>query len=170
MSDQVTPGGGYRPMPGEPTGAVPVLGAPPSTVVRAVQLMFAVAALSVVGLLLLFATQDELRAQIAASQPGVSASALDTAVTAATVGSVIFGLLVVGLYVFLALKVRAGRSWARITTLVLTALSVLATLATLGQPQPSLSRILSLITVVLSVGIVVLLMRRPSADYFRRRS
>jgi hypothetical protein len=73
------------------------------------------------------------------------------------------------LYILLALQVGKGKNWARIVTWVLASLGVLSGLAALAQPEPALSRILSIIGLLVDIAIIVLLAQRPSNEYFRRR-
>jgi len=51
---------------------------------------------------------------------------------------------------------------------VLAGLGVLSALTSLAQPEPLLTRILSLIGAVIDVAIVVLLAQRPSNAYFSK--
>ena len=166
MTDPTNAYGDFAPMPGgsprDPAGQ-----APPPPVQNAVMLMFARSALSVLSLAVLFLTRDTLRDQIQQSDPAMSPEIVDTATTVAlTVGSVI-GIVFIGLYVLLALQVRKGKNWARIVTLVLAGLGVLAGLASLLQAAPTVSRVISLVALGLDVAIMALLLQRRSGDYFR---
>lgn len=163
-----TPYGDYQPMPGEPPRDPAMRGAPPPSVQTAVKLMFARAALGLLGLLVLLATRGTLQQQIQNADAGLSADEVETATNAAVTIGIVFGLLFIGLYVLLALQVRKGKSWARIVTLVLAGLGVLTGLASLLQEAPALSRVVALITLVVDAGILFLLLQKPSAQYFRR--
>lgn len=129
--------------------------------------MYVGAALSVVGVVLSFFTRDTLKKQF--SDSGLSGSQIDTAVTATLAAAAVAGLIFVALYLWLARKVLAGRSWARITTLVVSGLTILVTLGSLGQPQGGLYRTVSLISALVSAAVFVLLVLKPSAEFFRRR-
>lgn len=170
MSDQAFPPGQYPPMPGDLSyGAAPQRTAP-SQVLTAVKLMFARAALAVLSVVALVATKDTLRQQVRDNNPGFSKSQLDTAVTAGIVGGVIFAIIFALLYVLLALQVRQGKSWARIVTIVLAALGLLSGLYGLLRTAPALTKVVSVIDLVLDIGILVLLIAPASAEYFRRRA
>lgn len=149
-------------------GHVPAAAGPPPPVANAVRLMLARAALSLLGLVALFLTQDSLRQQVVESDPSLSGGTVDTAVTVALVGGAVFAVLFVALYLFLASQVRRGRSWARTTTLVLAGLSALSGLASLLQPAPSLSRVIGLVVLGLDIAIFALLLSPRSGPFFDR--
>ena len=170
MSDQ----GPYGP-PGDPFGGPygspyggPPAAAPPSPVVNAVKLMAARAALSLLGLLLLFGTQSGLREAVRAQQPAIDETQVDAVVATALTVGVFFGIVFTVLYLLLARQVRNGRSWARIVTLVLAGLSVASGLLSLLQPTPGLTRLLGVVVLALDFGILVLLTRPGVPEWFRR--
>lgn len=167
MSDQAFPPGGYPSMPGEPAHQPARQGPPPPSVANAVKLMFLRAGLGLLGLLVTLATRGSLRDQLSRANPSSDMAQLDSLVNAAITIGLISGVVFIALYVLLALQVRRAKSWARIVTLVLAGLTILGTLASLTQPTPGLSRALGLVVLLVDVAIVVLLVRRPSAEYFR---
>ncbi|MHA7240135.1 hypothetical protein [Arthrobacter sp. TMS1-12-1] len=106
-------------------------------------------------------------------------------VPGATVGAgigLVVALIIASLYVVLAVFIRRGRNWARITATVLAALNVLAVLATLllmpvltaaaasaGQPvveTSALSTGSSVLVMLLGVAGVVLTYLKPARPYF----
>ncbi len=167
MSDQTDGFGNYPSMPAPPPGQPMAAGPPPPAVDNAVKLMFARAAVSLLSLLALLGTRGNLKDQVRKANPSFDAHKLDSTVTVAITAGVIVGLIFIGLYVALALQVRKGKQWARIVTLVLAALAVLSGLLTFLQPEPVLSRLLGVVNLALDIGVIGLLTRRPSADYFR---
>jgi nitrate reductase gamma subunit len=169
MSDPVDPGG-YAPMTPEPFGGPdPVAPGPaPASVENAVRAMFARAALGIVGLIVLLATKSTLKERILEKNPSADAARVDTLLNSAVAIGTVVGLVFIVLYVLLALQVRKGKSWARIVTWVLAGLGVLGALASLVQPQPALSRVVSILAGLLDIAIIVLLAQRPSSEFFRR--
>src|SRR5690349_9647456 len=116
----------YQPMPPAPQGGPPPVPrdprAAPSTVRNAVRVMFVLAALGLIGLIIVFANKDALRTAIRDANPGYDTTQLDNAVNVGvTIGAVI-GVVLIVLYVLLALQVRKGKNWARIVTWVLAGL------------------------------------------------
>ncbi|MDT4963039.1 MAG: hypothetical protein QOF87_2686 [Pseudonocardiales bacterium] len=168
MSDPY-PAGPYNPMPGEPPRGPITTGPAPAPVSNAVRLMFVQAGLSILGFIVLLATKDTLRKEIFKKNTGYSAQKLDDVVNAAVTIGIVIGLIFTVLYILLALQVGKGKNWARIVTWVLASLGVLSGLAALAQPEPALSRILSIIGLLVDIAIIVLLAQRPSNEYFRRR-
>lgn len=167
MSDQSGTPPRYTPMPGEPPHGPILRGAAPPPVLNAVRLMFVSAALGVLGLIVLLATKDTLKEEILKHNRDFSAHKLDDAVNLAVAVGIVVGLIFIVLYVLIALQVRNGKNWARIVTWILAGLGVLSALTSLTQPEPALSRALTLVGGVIDLAIIVLLAQRPSNQYFR---
>ena len=140
--------------------------APPATVVTAVRLMYAQIALAIVSLALSLTMKDELRDAIVRNNRSLSASRVDRAVNAGLAIGVVVALLFIVLYLLLTFQVRKGKSWARIVTLVLAGLGVLGVLGNLFQPEPTITRVVSLIQGVILISLIVALSR--SSAYFSR--
>ena len=168
MSDPYA-AGLYNPMPGEPPRGPVVTGPAPAPVTNAVRLMFVQAALSILGFIVLLATKDSLRTEIRKHNTGYNSAKLDDVVNAAVTIGIVIGIIFTVLYVLLALQVGKGKNWARIVTWVLAGLGVLSGLVGLAQPEPALSRVLSIIGLIIDIAIIVFLMQKPSNDYFRQR-
>ena len=159
----------YSAMPPAPSyGGPPARGPAPSTVVNAVRIMVALAALAAVGIVVLFAQKDELRDAIRNNNNSYTTKQIDDAVTiGVSVAAVIFAILIV-LYVLLALQVRKGKNWARIVTWVFSGLFALSALSNLTGTEATLTKVISGIDLVLYIVLIVLLAMRPSNDYFRK--
>lgn len=150
-------------------GAPPTpAGPPPPSVVNATRLMFVSAALGVIGLIVLLASKSSLRDQIAKKNPDYDAHKLDTVVNAAVGVGITFGVIFIILYVLLALQVKKGKNWARIITWILAALGVISALSSLAQTNTGGSRIASLVGGVVDLAIIILLLQKPSSQYFRK--
>ncbi|MGY4643288.1 hypothetical protein [Cellulomonas sp. URHB0016] len=141
----------------------------PSTITRAVQLMYVGAALSLVGIVVAWATKSQLHDQIAEASPTLSASGVDTAVTAALGIGTFVGLVGVGLWIWMAFANGAGKSWARILSTVFGGLSVVSTLIGLRNAT-GVTIVLQLVSLVLAVVILVLLWRPASSAFYQSRS
>jgi drug/metabolite transporter (DMT)-like permease len=144
-------------------------GAAPSSVLTAVKLMYARAVLGVLGVLLAFTQRGAIEDIVREQNSDFTQSEIDNAVTAALVVTVIIGLVFLVLYVVLAQQVAKGRNWARIVTWVIAGLSLLSFLSTVASDSTGLSKALGLVGAILDIGIVVLLLQKPSNDYFRAR-
>ncbi len=158
--------GGYAPMPGASAQAPGQRGPVPTSVARAVQLMFVSAALGVLGIILLVATKSALKEQILKNNP--NAANIDTVVTAAITVGIVFGLIFTVLWLWLAFQVRKGKNWARIVTWVIAALGLLSAVVWLIGTSPALSKLSTALGAVLDLAIIVLLAQRSSSEYFAR--
>jgi hypothetical protein len=158
-------------LPPYPAGAAPQQVEPPPSIVTAVRLMWVGAGLTILGVLIGLTQIDSIRDQIEEDQPSLTAGEVDSAVTVGVAFSVLFGLVAVGLWLWMASANRRGKSWARIVATVLAGLNLLAiTVGLAVNPTTGLSTVMSVVTLVLAVAILVLLYRRESSEYYAGRS
>lgn len=143
----------------------------PKSILQAVRLMFVGAALSAVGVLLTFTQTDAIREAIEDSDSSLTESEVDTLVNVGVAFAVIFGLVGVGLWIWMAVTNGQGKSWARVVATVLGALNILGTLFNMTQPgSTTASLVLALVGVVLAAAILVLLYRPESSRYYEAKS
>jgi hypothetical protein len=165
MSEYPPGGPGSAPPPpnyGRPTSP----GTAPQPVQLAVKLIFGVVALSVLSLVILFAQMGTIRDQVRAADAGLTDAQIDAAVTTTVVVAVFFGLVFAALYLWLAFMIRRGANWARITLTVLFILGILFGLVGITGNSPAISKVISVINLVLEIAILVLMWRRESSEYF----
>ena len=131
---------------------------PPTPVQRSFQLWIAVVVVGLLGSVLSLATTTAAPSPLAA--------------TGGFVG-VIIGLLFLAALVYLALRMRQGEHWARLTLTILggisavfTVLGVLLT-AGLGVSIGALSTIVSLVQAALIVAAILFAFQAPANAYFR---
>jgi hypothetical protein len=141
----------------------------PSSVTRAVQLMYVGAILSALGIVVAWLTKSELTDQIAAAGPSLSPENVDSAVTISLAVGTVIGLVGVALWVWMAAANGAGRSWARVLATVLGALGVLSAVFSL-MTATGITVVLQVLSLVLAVAILVLLWRPASSAFFQARS
>lgn len=139
----------------------------PQTIRTAVRLMYVGAALSALYIIFAFIQRDELRDQIRDSDDSLTADELDTAVTIGLTFIVVFGLIGIGLWLWMAAMNGQGKVWARIVATVLGGLNILFTLLGFagGQLTP-LGIVVSIVSLVLSAAILILLYRPESNRYY----
>ncbi|HJU96950.1 MAG TPA: hypothetical protein VJ644_03155 [Jiangellaceae bacterium] len=142
---------------------------PPPPLLTAVRLMYVGAALAAVFLIIGLTQADSLRDQIADDQPELSADELDAAVAIGTAFAVIIGLISVGLWIWMAVMNRKGRTWARVVATVLGGLNIVFTLIGLTQ-NTGIGTIVNLISIVLAAAILWLLYRPESSAYYAAMS
>lgn len=157
----------YQSMPPDPRGGAappgPRQGEPPPSVQRAYLLMLVRAALSALSIVVSVVTVDDLRRQLRQAGYGDFTGVARTAITLA----VVLGAVFVVLYVLLALQVRKGRNWARVTTFVIAGLGVLGALTSAAGHATGASQAMSVVTGIVDLAIVVFLASRTSAPWFR---
>jgi hypothetical protein len=146
----------------------------PASIDLAVKLMKVGAAFSLISLLSVFFLRSQLedaaRDAIANSNGAIKPDALDSLVNVGIITAVIFGLLGVGLWLWMASANGQGKSWARILSSVFFALSTLSFVMGLSQPSAMLSRLVSALMWLLSAYIIFLLYKRESSDYYAAMS
>ncbi len=165
---------GMQAMPGyeAPAAGGPV--AQPASIAMAVKLMYAGAALSVLGLLSTFLMRDTIReaVQKASDDAGTSmtSSEVDAAVGLAVGFGAVAGLIGVALWLWMASANGKGRKWARILATVFFGLSVLSTLGSLVQHPPVLTLVISIVSLALGAYVIFLLYRPESTQYYNAQS
>ncbi|MEP7024906.1 MAG: hypothetical protein ABJB47_14135 [Actinomycetota bacterium] len=156
-----------------PSGAqmpdpAPLVAPPP--VQMAVRLMYIGAALSVAGLIITLVTVGSLKSVILKANPTFTDSQLHTAEVGAVIVYVVSGLIAVGLWIWMALKNQAGKSWARITATVFFGLNTLFLLLSLVRPHAGLALVLGVLDWLVGLGATILLWRRESSQFFAPRA
>jgi hypothetical protein len=144
---------------------------PPSSIRTAVMLMYAGAALSAIGLLFGFLTQESLRDQALSREPSLTESEIDAIVSFTIAVTVVIGLIGVLLWVWMAETNRRGKSWARIVATVLGALNILLVVFGLTTQQYSGTiLVFNLISAALAAVILYFLYRPDSSAYYEAMS
>jgi hypothetical protein len=128
------------------------------------------AALSVLYLLIGLTQADSLRDEVADNAPELSGDQVDTLVAWGTALPVIIGLISVGLWIWMAVMNRKGRSWARIVATVLGGLNIVLTLIGLLTQNTGIGTVVNLITIALAAAILWLLYRPESSAYYAAMS
>ena len=143
----------------------PVGSEPPPSVVMAVRLMYAGAVVSAISLVVGLATVGSLRNSLHKQQPSLTATQLHNLQTIVVVGSVFIGLVSIGLWVWMALMNKAGKSWARIVATVLFGLDTLLLLLGVARAGAAAGTLVSILTWVIGLGAVIYLWRRDASAY-----
>jgi hypothetical protein len=139
----------------------------PRTIATAVKLMYLGAGLTVLGVLLTILQIDAIRDSIEDSDSTLSDSEVDSLVAGSIAFIVVFSLVAVGLWLWMASANGKGRSWARVVASVLGGLSILWTLlGFLGGNATPLSLLVSVINLGLAGYILYLLWRPESTQFY----
>jgi hypothetical protein len=156
---QPYPSAGPEPLPQRPV-------APPS-ILTAVKLMYAGAAMSTIGLIIAVVTSSSMKSAISTQYPGYSSSQLNAAEAVGIAIAVVAGLLAIGLWIWMARANGAGRSWARILASVLFGFSTLDLLVLVARPHAIISLLFQILVWLIGLGVIVLLWRKESSAYFQ---
>ncbi|HET7306150.1 MAG TPA: hypothetical protein VFJ12_16540 [Segeticoccus sp.] len=147
----------------------------PPSITGAVQLMWAGAALSLIGWFVSLATLGRVRGQLSAQAPLLPSSRqltpeqIDLVVDLAVWIGAASGLVTVLLWVWMAAVNRKGRGWARVLATLFGCCYLLSVLSglLLGRATGGADLVLPLATAVVGLFALVLLWRRESSDYIR---
>ncbi len=143
----------------------------PATVRNAVRFVYAgawVAVITPVMDILSLRTLDSVLTQELATPP--SARSLFTFDGIAIAVVVAIGLVDISIWLWMARKLRAGRSWARIVATIFFAISSLGLLEIAVLPFPAFTKAVQVLSWIAGFGAIVLLWHRDSGAFFRIRS
>jgi hypothetical protein len=142
---------------------------PPRTVLSAVRLMYAGAALEVVSLIVALVTRGRLKSAILNAHPHYTSAQLHTAENFRAGILVIGALIAVGAWLWMAWANGRGRSWARGVS------AALFVLGTLGLPIISLrtarvagTLIVGVVIWLVGLAVIVLIFNTSSGPFYRQ--
>jgi hypothetical protein len=156
----------YQPYPSSGQAPEPTRSEPPASVVMAVRLMYAGAVVSALSLVVGLVTVGSLRDSLHKSDPSLTPTQLHNLQTVVVIGSVFIGLISIGLWIWMALMNKAGKSWARIVASVLFGLDTLFLLLGVARAGAAAGTLVSILTWLIGLGAIIFLWRRDSSEYF----
>jgi hypothetical protein len=160
----------YQPYPTSGQPQEPQRMQPPGSVLNAVKLMVVGAALSGLGVVINLVTIGSLKSAIRANDPTLTSTQLN-ATEAVAVGFVVaFGLIGIGLWLWMAWANRKGRSWARVVASVLFALNTIGVFFSLARPHASVGLIFTILVWLVGAGAIGLIWSKQSAPYYQQPS
>lgn len=153
---------------------VPIEEQRPKSVETSFKLWMAQIALGVLGAILTFVVIDDLIRQ-AADEAGVSADAAMDAARPVITTSIVIGLAIIAILAWLAIQMRNGKNWARITLTVLATLGVLLSLLNIGDTfavdnaLATLVGVIGLVRLALTIAAVVFMYMKDANPFFANR-
>jgi hypothetical protein len=169
----------YQPFPGGAEPPEPALATiPPSiippSITRAVRVMYAGAAASVIGIIIDLTTYGTLQNALATrrrknGQLMTHAQVVDLA-HVEVVAFVVGGLIAAALWIAMARSNRAGKSWARTVSTVLFAISTVSAFVSIGGgalATVDATRIYGFVVWIIGLAAIILLWQRASSEYFK---
>jgi hypothetical protein len=159
----------YKPYPVSESPQQVERARPPRTVLRAISLMYAGAALEVVALIIALVTRGSLKSAIVKVHPHYTSAQLHTAENFRAGILVVGALIAVGAWLWMAWANGRGRSWARGVSVAL------FVLGTLGLPIVSLRTARNAATLIVGVliwlvglAVIVLIFNQSSGPFYRQ--
>lgn len=129
--------------------------------------MWVGAALSLIFAVLGFIQRDAIRDAFEDDENlDMTADEIDTAVNFFVGFSLFMGIVIAGLWLWMAKTNGDGKTWARIVATILGGLNLVLTLFGLSGPQTALGLIFSFVEVVLAAWILWLLYRPESTRFY----
>lgn len=162
------PAGGLGPMPGDNDTRQAAVPAPPD-VQRAWMLWMVSIGIGVLGAIfgLAFTDRDALKQNIIDKGTTLTPDEVSTTVNVSLIVGAVFALIIIGLELFFAFKMRSGRNWARIVLTVLGVLGVLAGLYSIATAF-TIGSVLNIISIVVVVAAIVFMYKPAANAYFTR--
>ena len=161
MSYQPYPGGTQMP---EPATRPPV----PQSITRAVQLMYAGAAASLIGIIIALTTLSSIKSQIISKNPSLTTTQVNNAQHVAIGVLIASGLIGAALWLWMAQSSKAGKNWARIVSTVLFGIETINVVAGASAiSSGGASRVYSIVIWLIGLGAIIFLWQRSSTEYFK---
>ena len=157
----------YQPYPSTDQPVEPERPQAPQSVLNAVKLMYAGAAVSTVSLIISLVSIGGTKDAIRKARPSLTPAQVNQLNTFIIALAVVSGVIGVALWLWMAQKNGQGRSWARILSTVLFGLATLDMFGVLSQPKTVLGLVFPALTWLIGLGAVILLWRRESSEFFK---
>ena len=138
----------------------------PQSVLNAVKLMYAGAAVSTVSLIVSLVDISGTKAAIRKARPSLSVAQVNQLNTFIISLAIISGVIGIALWLWMARANGQGRNWARIVSTVLFGLATLDLFGVVSQPKTLLGLVFPLLTWLIGAGAVFLLWRGESTTFF----
>jgi hypothetical protein len=159
----------YQPYPSSEKPVEPAPPPAPPSVLNAVKLMYAGAAVSTVSLVISLVSISGTKDAIRKAKPSLTAAQVNQLNTFIIALAVVSGVIGVALWLWMARANSQGKNWARIVSTVLFGLATLDMFGVLSQPKTVLGLIFPALTWLVGLGAVILLWRKDSAEFFKPR-
>jgi hypothetical protein len=159
----------YQPYPSTDKPVEPDKPPAPQSVLNAVKLMYAGAAVSAVSLIISLVSIGGTKDAIRKAKPSLTATQVNQLNTFIIALAVVSGVVGVALWLLMARKNGQGKNWARVLSTVLFALATLDLFGVVSQPKTVFGLVFPLLTWLIGLGAIVFLWRRESTEFFKPR-
>jgi hypothetical protein len=158
----------YQPYPSGGNTVEPERRAAPATIVNAVKLMYAGAAVSTISLIISLVSIGGTKAQIRKAKPNLTVAQVNQLNTFIIALALLSGIVGIALWLWMARANGQGKNWARIVSTVLFCLATLDLVGVVGEPKTVLGLIFPVLTWLIGVATVFLLWRSDSSAFFKQ--
>jgi hypothetical protein len=142
---------------------------PPRSVLSAVRLMYAGAALELLALVIAVVTRANLKVAILARHPFYNPAQVHHAEAARAVPLVVGALIAIGLWLWMAWANSRGKNWARILSAVFFGISTVDLFISFFVVRATATMIVGFVIWLVGLGAIVLLFRKESAPFYRHQ-
>ena len=157
----------YKPYPSTGKPVEPERPPAPASVLNAVKLMYAGAAVSTVSLIISLIGIGDTKAAIRKARPNLTATQVNQLNTFIITLAIVSGVLGVALWLWMARANSQGRNWARILSTVLFGLATLDMFGVLREPATVFGLVFPVLTWLVGLGAIFFLWRKESGDFFK---
>ena len=158
-----------QPYPSTGKSVEPEQPAAPPSVLNAVKLMYAGAAVSTVSLVISLVNISGTKAAIKKARPNLTTTQVNQLNTFIIALALIAGVVGVALWLWMSRANSQGKNWARIVSSVLFGLATLDMFGVLSQPKTLLGLVFPVLTWLIGLGAVFFLWRPESSAFFKPR-
>ncbi len=158
-----------QPYPSTGKSVEPEQPAAPPSVLNAVKLMYAGAAVSTVSLVISLVNISGTKAAIKKARPNLTATQVNQLNTFIIALALIAGVVGVALWLWMSRANSQGKNWARIVSTVLFCLATLDLVGVFSQPKTVLGLVFPVLTWLIGLGAVFFLWRPESSAFFKPR-
>jgi hypothetical protein len=160
----------YQPYPTSGRPVEPQRPPAPASVLNAVKLMYAGAAISTVSLIISLADIHGTKSAIEKARPDLTTAQINQLNTFIISLAVVSGVLGIALWLWMSWANNQGKNWARILSTVLFGLATLDMVGVFSQPKTIYGVIFPVLTWLVGLGAVILLWRPESTAFFKPQS
>jgi len=160
----------YQSYPGPGSAQEPEHTQPPNSVRNAVKLMYAGAAVEVLGVVVTLLTTSRLKSAILKAHPTYTASQLHNAEVAQATSLAVGAVIAIGLWLWMAWANGQGRNWARIVSAVLFGINTLDLLISFALVRAAANLIVGIVIWLIGLVAIILIFNKESAPYYGKQT
>jgi hypothetical protein len=142
----------------------------PQSLLTAVKLMYAGAAISVVSLIISLTSTGSLKSTIRTKYPHYTTSQVNHLYTQIIEAAIISAAFGIALWLLMAWANGRGKNWARFTSSGLFVLNTIGVISFFRQPNTGLDLVFEMLTWLVGLGAIFLLWRSDSNAYFKTQA